>query len=1125
MSTGAPKTSENFGFLEKHDAHLARLAAFAEVYCHADPNTALLKLRQFGERLAQQAAARFGVDSRGLDQLGLINELYHANRLQPDTASAFHLLRRQGNRANHEGWGATGDAIHALKHAFMLAGWFQQTFFDRGFKRGKFARPQPPDDPTAELHARLAEQEDRLAEQATLTANAKERAALEAERRRAAEAKAEAARGDMEAALALAEEAEQRYQEQLAEARAAAVASPPEQRSELVQRSKEADHLVTPDEAATRQLIDAQLRDAHWEADSAELTYGRGARPQKGRDLAIAEWPTASGPVDYVLFHGLTPLAVVEAKRQSHSALAAIDQAKRYSRDFVLGEGLTSPGGPWGAYRIPFLFATNGRQFLRQLEHESGIWLLDARRSTHHARALESWYSPAGLAALLRLDTAAADKALAATPADDLPLWDFQREAVRAVEAAIAEDQRKILVAMATGTGKTRTCIGLLYRLVKAGRFRRALFLVDRRALGEQAAAAFGELALEADLAFASIYDVKGLDEPVPEADTRVHLATVQGLVLRILYQEDPLPVDAYDLIVVDECHRGYALDREMGENEIRFRDQKDYQSKYRRVLDHFDAVKIGLTATPALHTTEIFGEPVYRYSYRRAVIEGYLIDHEPPTRIVTRLAEDGIHWEVGEPVQRWDPKRGQTDLIHAPDEIDIEIEGFNRQVITENFNRAVCAELTRHLDPSLPGKTLVFCVDERHAVLFVQLLKEAFTERYGAIDDDAIQKITGKSDRPLQKIKHFRNEAQPSIAVTVDLLTTGVDVPKITNLVFVRRVKSRILYEQMIGRATRRCEDLFGRGEDKEVFRIYDAVDLYASLAEHSDMQPVVVNPKVTFRSLVKDLSAVSYEPARQEILEQLIVQLRRRRRRFETHLADAFEAACGMEPTELIDTLKSLTPDAAQDLFAQHPRLVEVLDQRIEATERRILVSDHADEVVRVERGYGKGRQRPDDYLESFGRFLAENMNQIPALLVVTQRPRELTRQQLKELALALDAEGYSELQLQSAWRDCKNQDIAASIIGFIRQRALGDPLKPYTERVDIALGRLLAARDWTTVQRRWLERIGQQMKQETIVDRAALDQGQFRNDGGFKRFDRLFDGRLEELLGDLHEGVWVA
>jgi type I restriction enzyme R subunit len=186
---------------------------------------------------------------------------------------------------------------------------------------------------------------------------------------------------------------------------------------------------------------------------------------------------------------------------------------------------------------------------------------------------------------------------------------------------------------------------------------------------------------------------------------------------------------------------------------------------------------------------------------------------------------------------------------------------------------------------------------------------------------------------------------------------------------------------------------------------------------------------------------------------------------------------------------------------------------------------VSQHADALREETRGYGTA-QRPEDYLDGFARFLREKMNVIPALLVVTQRPRDLTRAQLKELRMALDAAGYTDAYLRTAWREKTNADIAASIIGFVRQAALGDPLVPYDARVDAALGKILASRPWSKGQRDWLKRIGLQMKAEMIVDRASMDEGEFKAQaGGFERLNKQFDGKLEEILGELCEGAWAA
>src|SRR5215204_4546002 len=200
-------------------------------------------------------------------------------------------------------------------------------------------------------------------------------------------------------------------------------------------------------------------------------------------------------------------------------------------------------------------------------------------------------------------------------------------------------------------------------------------------------------------------------------------------------------------MMVVDECHRGYLLDQELSETELTFRGQDDYISKYRRVLEYFDATKIGLTATPALHTTEIFGDPVFTYSYRDAVIDGYLNDHEPPIRIETALSQAGIGFAKDDQLELLNTQTGEIDLAHAPDELHFEVEQFNRQVVTEEFNRVVAEELARHIDPALPGKTLIFAATDAHADIVVKHVKKAFAEAYGEIDDNAVRKITGSVD------------------------------------------------------------------------------------------------------------------------------------------------------------------------------------------------------------------------------------------------------------------------------------------------------------------------------------------------------------------------------------------
>jgi type I restriction enzyme, R subunit len=316
---------------------------------------------------------------------------------------------------------------------------------------------------------------------------------------------------------------------------------------------------------------------------------------------------------------------------------------------------------------------------------------------------------------------------------------------------------------MATGTGKTRTIIGLMYRLLKAERFRRILFLVDRNALGQQALDAFNEAPLEQNQTLSKIYNVAELGDMAAEAETRVQVATVQAMVKRVFGRQPP-PVDAYDCIIVDEAHRGYALDQDMTEGELAVRDQAQYLSSYRRVLDYFDAVKVGLTATPARHTTEIFGRPVFTYSYREAVADDWLIDHEPPIRYETLLSQHGIHFAKGAAGRACQLATGEIETAELEDELDFEVESFNKRVINESFNRVICAQLAEELDPFGEEKTLIFCATDAHADMVKRLLDDAFKAKYGEqYNEAAVRKITGAADKVDELIRRYKNDATPA--------------------------------------------------------------------------------------------------------------------------------------------------------------------------------------------------------------------------------------------------------------------------------------------------------------------------------------------------------------------------
>ncbi|HXB77376.1 MAG TPA: type I restriction-modification system endonuclease [Bradyrhizobium sp.] len=749
---------------------------------------------------------------------------------------------------------------------------------------------------------------------------------------------------------------------------------------------------------------------------------------------------------------------------------------------------------------------------------KSGIWFWDARPGGSDPRALSEWFSPRDL--VERLDQVTDDvRELAERELGVTGLRPYQEQAIEAVQSAIATGQQNILLAMATGTGKTRLAIALMYELLRRKRFRRILFLVDRNALGRQTLDAMSTTDTSGFLKFDQVFPVADLAKKFPEATDRVQVATVQALIRRIFEDPDavrPTP-GTYDLIIVDEAHRGYTLDAEPREDDLGFRNLDDYLSAYRRVLDYFDATRIALTATPALHTREIFGHPVFRYGYRQAVIDGYLIDHRPPRRITTALSQTGITFEPGEEVNIVDPRTGQIDLFNLEDQVDFEVAEFNKKVYTRAFNRAVADAIARECPPVERGKTLLFAARDDHADILVDELRAALNEEYGPQPHDLVEKITGSVDQPLDRIKAFKNDPRPKYVVTVDLLTTGIDVPAITNLVFVRRVNSRILYDQMIGRATRRCDEI-----GKEFFRIFDAVDIYANLQEVTDMRPVVVDPGLSFVTLVGDLERATTDEDRAFVRDQIVVKLRQRIKHIDANERETLETVLG-PLTDLADRLKSAAPLETVALFRQHPLLASVLDAANPTRKRDgMYISEHADEIISVEDDYG-GKASPADYIESFERFVRDNMNAAPALIAATQKPRELTRKELKALAVLLDENGFSEASLRQAYGRARNADIAAHIIGFVRQAALGDPLVPYETRVQNGVQQIISSRNWTANQRKWLERIGRALKAQPVGDPEILADPLFAQAGGFETVDREFDHGLGDVLKDLNSAIW--
>ncbi|OFK53696.1 type I restriction endonuclease subunit R [Globicatella sp. HMSC072A10] len=1069
--------ASNFNIFPEAYRLFENLGQAAERNVYSDPNTAVFKMRQFSEKMVDAICSleAIYIDQRA-NQLDKLNELRNNYVLDGDIESVFHTIRKTGNRGVHDGDVETPEAMDLLRLTHYLSNWFMEVYVDYQFESQEFQIPENQDalkdQRIAELEAQLLEQEQDLNQQMALNLNdeANSNESVKKERR---------------------------------------------------QRSRRYTDKRPPNEIETRILIDEQLRSAGWEVNTHELNYKTNhTMPEKNRQMAIAEWPCGSGFADYALFDGLELIGIIEAKPYGKDIAGDLQQAKRYAREVESHETVEFKG-EWNGYHVPFVYSTNGRPYLEQLKEKSGIWFWDTRRDDVPSYALEQWHSPQDLRKKLEVNIEEAEKALE----EDQDYPDFasryyQIEAVQAVEESLANNQRRMLIAMATGTGKTRLALAIMYRLIKTKRVRRILFLVDRKSLGEQTADDLKDTKVD-NLSLSDIYGVKEVTDRFPDDTTKIQISTVQGMVQRLFNQEDPekIPsIGTYDFIIVDEAHRGYNEDRELSEDQLEYHDEKDYISQYRRVIDYFDADVLALTATPALHTTNIFGMPIYSYSYTDAVVDGYLVDHNPPYKFETELNRAGITIHKDEEITLWNPDEYEMDKALLEDDLHFDVAQFNKRIINESFNRVICEALVDCIDPTEPGKTLVFAATDYHADMLVRLLREAYSSRGYEVTEDMIMKITGANHDSSADIRRFKNEVYPNIVVTVDLLTTGINVPEIVNLVFVRKVRSRILYEQMLGRATRLCPEI-----DKEAFNIFDAVQLYDTLYDVTDMKPVAKTPKYTIEDIFQRTIEAETDEEFQFLRKELLSKLQRKKQRLDDKVLDEIRE---LNNTYSIDRWLHALKEMDQTSLVGEKEHIETLAV-YRPSGKDIIISDEEDQLLAVERGFGEGNTKPKDYLQSFEGFIKENINKIPALSIAANRPADLTREELREVELILKKHRFDEKGLQEAWRKEKNEVVIANIISFIRQAAIGSPLVDNQTRIKEAMASIYAMHDWSSVQLKWLERIEKQLLKSPVLGPDAKsafdDRGVFANQGGYKRVKQIFGDYTDEIVDTINDKLY--
>jgi type I restriction enzyme, R subunit len=881
--------------------------------------------------------------------------------------------------------------------------------------------------------------------------------------------------------------------------------------------------------------IDPRLRRAGWTPQSVQ------SGAERLTAAAIREYRTSSGPADYALCDGGHVRAVVEAKKLAVGTQEVLEQAKRYSR------GVTQLPQYQEQYRVPFLYSTNG-----DVTH-----FLDVRSSLNVSREISGFHTPAALAELLLRDTDAELARLASVPFSPI-LRPYQIEANQAVDQALRGRRRKLLLTMATGTGKTLVTVSEVYRLMKAGAARRVLFLVDRRALAAQAVQAFASFEPEPGLKFDKIYPVYSqafqqsdfeasstwnptllpaslLTNPKP-GDNFVYVSTIQRMSInlfgkgRALGADDDedgsgeddatqlnIPINAFDLIIADECHRGYTA------QEI---------STWRDTLNYFDAVTIGLTATPAAHTMAQFEHVAYQYTYERAVREGNLVDYDP-VRVKSNVRISGVFLQPGDQVDNVDPETGSRELDVLEDERDYAAADIEQRINVPHSNQRILEEIRRYADEHereygrFP-KTLIFAAqDLPHRSHADQLVKQARII-FGR-GEDFVAKITGKVDRPLQRIREFRNRPNPGIVVSVDLMTTGVDIPDLEFIVLLRPVKSRILFEQILGRGTRKGEQC----PDKSHFVVFDCFDgtLLEYFRNSTGMTITApVAPSRTVRQIIED---IWQNRNRDSNVRALVKRLQRIDKEMS---GDAVELFSRFIVNGDVRSFAADLPRLVSQSFAQTMGILRdtdfqnLLENYPRGTAPFVVASGVTDVVESewlIQAGAGR-EYKPDDYLTAFAEFVTANESGVQALQILLRRPAEWSPAALTELrqALVTAPEHFSVGNLQRAFRASKHRDLV-DIISMVKHAAENtSPLLTAEERVNAAVAKVAEGRNLTADEQQWLEYIRLHLEQNLSIDRDDFEaMPVLSSHGGWGRANRVFGGQLEQILADLNREMVAA
>jgi len=879
-----------------------------------------------------------------------------------------------------------------------------------------------------------------------------------------------------------------------------------------------------------------------------------------GFGVAVREYPLSKDHSDYALFIDRNPVGVLEAKKVGWTLTGVERQSKGYLDTLVE----KFPNAP-----IPPCFAYESTGIETQFA--------DLRDPDYRSRLVFSFHKPELLAEWLKDEKTLRARLKEIPKLDYTNLWDCQKDAVTNLEKSNAENNKRALIQMATGSGKTFTAVTAIYRLIKFAKAKRILFLVDRSNLGRQALREFQQYETPDDgRKFTELYNVQHLQSHTI-GDNSVVISTIQRLYsmlkgepeldeeneefsgfespqddteIEIEYNKN-IPIGEFDFIVIDECHRSI-------------------YKKWKQVLLYFDSFLIGLTATPSKHTIGFFdNNMVTSYTHQRAVSDGVNVGYHV-YKIITKITQEGSSIEAGETVEKRDKLTREKRYEKLDEDYVYEASELDRKVLTPDQIRLVMKTFRDNLPEIFPGretvpKTLVFAKDDNHAEEITKITREVFGK-----GNEFCQKITYKTtgDKPENIIKSFRNSVFPRIAVTVDMIATGTDIKPLECIIFMRDVSSQLYFDQMKGRGTRiiKPDDLEAvtpGAKSKDHFVIVDAV----GVCDHAmtDTHSLDKKKGVAFETLMQkaaegradenDLQSLAYRmskldkkldnedkeeianAANGQTIPQMINkildgvdtdnQVNRAKEQFQTE-----------EPTkEQIDEVSREMVRETCQLFDSAKLRQTILDVK---RKNEIIIDATSIDELEVAGFDEQAKEQSMKTIESFKEFIEKNKDEITALQIIYSKPHkmlEITFNDIKELARAIESPPYhlTPEQLWAAYKRLEKskvkdnpQKILTDLISIVRfSVGSQEMLIPFTDLIDEKFEKWISTQEssgktFTQEQNEWLVMIKNHIASSAEITLDAMDLTPFNQKGGRVKFYEIFGDDYKKILLEMHEAL---